>query len=91
MLNKRAWGRPTLLVGVAVSNRHAQLDSVIRRVDEILGSSKVPFSGLHRRVSQKELDLLQLAAGGTAHLRTTAPKVMGRDAWDARSRGVRPQ
>src|SRR6266849_1955948 len=54
-------------------NGQSQLDAVIRRMHQILPRSQISFGRLYRRVAQKQLDLLKLAAGSAAHFRATAP------------------
>jgi hypothetical protein len=60
--------------------RHPQLDAVIRRMDQVLLGSQVPFGRLDRRVAEQHLDLLEFPTGGAAHLRAAAPQVPKRDA-----------
>jgi hypothetical protein len=72
-------------------DRHPQLDPVIRRVNQILFGSQVPFGRLDGRVAKEQLDLLQLAAGGPAELRRRATAIVRRDAGDASSLGVWPE
>jgi hypothetical protein len=68
-----------------------QLDTVIRRMNQILSRAKIPFGRLHRSVAQQQLDLLQLAAGGPAQLRRRAAAIVRRDARDASSRRIWPE
>jgi hypothetical protein len=51
-------------------NRYPQLDPIIRRMNQILLCPEVSLGRLNRCVAQEQLDLLQLPAGGPAHLRT---------------------
>jgi hypothetical protein len=41
-------------------------------MNKILFRAQIPFRRLHRCVAQQQLNLLQLATGGAAHLRATA-------------------
>jgi hypothetical protein len=51
------------------SDRHPQLDPIVRRMHEVLPRPEVSLGGLHRGVSQKQLNLFQLAARRAAELR----------------------
>jgi hypothetical protein len=66
-------------------NRHAQLDPVIGRIDQILLCTEVSLSRLDRRVAQEHLDLLQLAASGPAQFGARPAGVVWRDAGDTGS------
>src|ERR1017187_4330449 len=69
-----------------VSNRalhgYSQLDSVVRRVNQVLLGAQVPLRRLDRGVAQKQLDLVQLTAGGPAELRGRATTMVRRDPWN---------
>lgn len=45
---------------------HSQLDRVVRRLNQILFRAKIPFRRLNGRVPEEQLNLLKLAATGTA-------------------------
>jgi hypothetical protein len=48
-----------------------------------LGAAKVAFGGLHRNVAEQELNLFQLAAGGSAQAGATSTKIVRRELADA--------
>ena len=48
------------------SDCHSQLDRVVRRMNKVLLRPQVTLRRLHRRVTQKQLDLFKLAASGAA-------------------------
>src|ERR1041385_1531971 len=51
----------------------------------------IPLRSLHRRMTQEQLDLLKLAARGSAQLRAGAATIMRRDAGHTRCRRVLPE
>jgi hypothetical protein len=60
-------------------------------VNEILFRAQIPLGGLERRVAQEQLDLLQLAPGGPAELRSGPSAITRRDAGDSGSLGEWPE
>jgi hypothetical protein len=58
-------------------------------VNQVLFRSQVSFRRLNGCVSEQHLDLLKLAASGTAKFGTRAPQIMGRDARNSGSFRVR--
>jgi hypothetical protein len=70
--------------------RHAQLDSVIRRVHQILLRAQIALCCLDGRMPQQHLDLLQLTTRRTAQLRTGAAAILRRDSGHAALGGIGP-
>src|SRR5260370_30159953 len=69
-------------------NCHAQLDRVVGRMNQILLRAKIALGRLYGGVAQQQLDLLKLAARGTAELRAWPAKVMGGDSRDTGRCGI---
>jgi hypothetical protein len=74
-----------------ILERQLQFDRVVRRMSKILLRAEIPFSGLHRRVPQQQLDLLKFATCSAAELGGCAPQVMWRDIRQASPGDVRLQ
>lgn len=70
-------------------NCHPQPDPIVRRVDEILASAKVPLGCLDARMAEKHLDLLQFATGSAAEFCTGTATIVGRDSRDTGNFGIR--
>jgi hypothetical protein len=68
-----------------------ELDPIIRRVGQILFRAKVALSCLDWGMAEQQLDLFKLPAGRAAHLRATAPEVMGGNSRNSRSHRIRPE
>lgn len=66
------WHR-TALFSVGADDKglygHSQFDPVVRRVNQILLGTQVPFRRLNGSMPQQQLNLLKLATRRAAHLR----------------------
>ena len=58
-------------------------DTVVHRRCNPLGAAEIALCGLHGDVPKKKLNLLQLAAGGTAEASATSTEIVGRKFADA--------
>ena len=63
-----------LLLGV-----YSEVEQIVYWMSEILFAASIVFRGLHRCVSQQELNLLKLTAPVVAQLRTGSPQIMRRN------------
>jgi len=54
-----------------------EVKSVVHWMSKILLATKVAFRGLHRRMPQQELNLLQLTAAVVAQFRACSPQIVG--------------
>src|ERR1035437_4309062 len=70
-------------------HRNLQLDSIVRRINQILFRAEVPFGRLYGSVPEQQLNLLQFAACCPAHFRATTPQIMGGDSRYSRGQRVR--
>ena len=60
-------------------------------MNQILLRPEVPLSRLNRGVAEQQLDLLKLAAGGSAQLRAGSAQIVRRQTGETRSPGVASQ
>ena len=66
------------------------MESIIDRFLELLMAPDVSFRRLHGRVTEKELNLFELASRAMAESSTDATKVMRREMLQADSLGILP-
>ena len=57
----------------------SEVEKIVHRMPEILFAAETAFRGLHRGISQQELDLLQFTTAILAQLRTSSPQIMRGD------------
>ena len=57
----------------------SEVEQIVYWVTEILFAAQIVFRGLHRCVSQQELNLLQLTTSVVTQLRTGSPQIMRRN------------
>src|ERR1035438_2724348 len=58
------------------SNKRSERKTVVHGVPKVLLAAQITFRGLHRCVSEQELNLLQFAATRVAQLRTGPAQIM---------------
>jgi hypothetical protein len=61
----------------------SEVDKIVHWMPEILLAAQVALRGLDRRVTEQELNLLELTAAVVAQLRTCPPQIMRRDVLQA--------
>jgi hypothetical protein len=59
-------------------NIRSQVEAIIHRASEVLLAAQIPLGRLHRRMSQQELNLLQLASAVMAQFRAGSPQIVWR-------------
>ena len=57
----------------------SEIEKIVYRMAEILFAAEITFCGLHRSMSQQELNLLQFTAAIMAQLRAGSPQIMRRN------------
>lgn len=67
-----------------------QPEAVVHRIAKILLAAQIALGGLHRRMPQQELNLLQFTTAVVAQLCARSPQVVGRNVLETHSRAAGP-